>query len=775
MKAFIFPGQGSQHVGMGKGLFEQFPDTVRAADRILGYSLEELCLEDPKKQLAKTNFTQPALYAINALSYRKLIEEGALQPAYFAGHSLGEYNALHAAGVFDFEVGLRLVQRRGKLMSEASEGAMAAVLACDEEKIRGILQDNNISTLDIANLNSPDQIVIAGPRKDIIAASPLFDAIKVRYIPLNVSAPFHSRYMQPVVSEFTRYLSEFDFRSPVVPVISNVYARPYQNHQMKDNLALQIKSPVNWIDSIRFLMGQGVDEYEEVGPGKVLTKLVHVIQAKTTPLHVESSKTEVELAVIEPVNVTQAGKVKTPKLASLGREASAQSGSAITPITLGSEAFKQAYNTRLAYIAGGMANAVASKDLVVKMAKARLLSFFGTEGLSLADIASSIEFIQENIDANQPYGMNLLCSLTVPEREMKMVDLFIKYGVKHVEASSYPQLTPAIVKYRLTGVSLDSTGRPKAKNNIIAKVSRSEVAEAFLSPAPEWIVNALLQQGLITKQEAEYARLIPVADDICVQSDCGGSTNMAVVTTLFPAVMHLRDVLCNKYNYPELVRVGAGGGIGTPFAAASVFMLGADFILTGSINQCTVESGASHLVKDMLHDIDVQHTAYAPASDMFELGSKVQVLSRGVFFPSRANKLYELWKHYDSFDAIDSKTRKQIEEKYFKCSFDDAFVKARDTYINTAPELIRKAESNPKQMMSMVFKWYLHHSMHAAISGDAADKVNYQVYCGPALGAFNQWVKGTDIESWRNRYVDKIADKLMSSTAEFLNYRIKML
>jgi trans-AT polyketide synthase/acyltransferase/oxidoreductase domain-containing protein len=235
-----------------------------------------------------------------------------------------------------------------------------------------------------------------------------------------------------------------------------------------------------------------------------------------------------------------------------------------------------------------------------------------------------------------------------------------------------------------------------------------------------------------------------------------------------PAMIKLRNEMMEKYKYSKKIHVGAAGGIGTPEAAAAAFILGADFILTGSINQCTVEAGTSDSVKDLLQQMNVQDTDYAPAGDMFELGAKVQVLKKGLFFPARANKLYELYRQYNSLDEIDQKTRTQIQEKYFKRSFESIYEDIKSYYPSHEVE---KAEQNPKHKMALIFRWYFGYSTRLALNGEEESRVDYQVHCGPALGSFNQWVKGTALEDWRKRHVDEIAIKLIRETADLLNQR----
>ena len=279
MLAYVFPGQGSQSRGMGEGLFERYPDLTSKADEVLGYSIRELCLEDPRRELNKTQFTQPALFVVNALSYLSKREDTGKTPDFVAGHSLGEFNALLASGCFDFETGLKLVKKRGELMSDAPKGGMAAILNSSKDDIEKTLKENNLINIDIANYNTGSQIVISGPIADIGKAQSFFQGGKVMYYPLNTSGAFHSRYMEPVREKFKAYLNSFTFSGLEIPVISNVTALPYSAEQVVENLSNQISSCVLWSDSVRYLIEESRRSgesilIEEVGHGDVLTKIV---------------------------------------------------------------------------------------------------------------------------------------------------------------------------------------------------------------------------------------------------------------------------------------------------------------------------------------------------------------------------------------------------------------------------------------------------------------------------------------------------------------------
>ncbi len=273
---YLFPGQGSQSVGMGEEVFDEYSDLVSKADEILGYSIRTLCLEDPDSQLNLTHYTQPALYTVEALTW---LSKSQKTPDYLAGHSLGEYAALFAAGAFDFETGLRLVQKRGELMGKAEGGGMAAVIGLDGDAVRKILDSSSAEKVDVANFNSPSQAILSGPKEELDSLKSTFEEGGARrYIPLKVSAAFHSRYMEDAGKDFAVFLDDIDFGELNVPVISNVTAKPYGDGEIRDNLARQITSPVRWQESIDYILDNADDpQFEELGPGNVLTKLVQQI------------------------------------------------------------------------------------------------------------------------------------------------------------------------------------------------------------------------------------------------------------------------------------------------------------------------------------------------------------------------------------------------------------------------------------------------------------------------------------------------------------------
>lgn len=760
MTVYVFPGQGSQQKGMGKELFAEFSRLTKLADDILGYSIRTVCLENPDEILGQTQYTQPALYTVNAFHYLKKTRETDEKPNYVAGHSLGEYNALFAAGVFDFETGLKLVKKRGELMSQCYGGGMAAVLGLNEQQIAEVLALNGLDQLDIANFNSPTQIVLSGPKEEIKQAEGIFEKTPnvQMFIPLKTSGAFHSRYMQQVKSEFSSYLNEFHFFPPAIPIISNVEARPY-GENIKANLIAQIDHPVKWTESIRYLMGKGEIDFLELGPGHVLTSLIGQIKNKSKPLIVEDRLTKDKEAMGRRTEQNVPPSDSPARLC-------------LTASSLGSDSFKRDYNLKYAYLTGGMYRGISSTDLVVKVGKAGMMGFFGSGGLKPVEIEQAIITIQKGLNQGEAYGINLVHQFNHPQREEEIVHLLLKYNVTVMEASAFLGITPALIIYRAKGLKPSSDNSIRCHHRIIAKVSRPEVAEAFLSPPPERLLNKLQMEGKITSQEAKWLRQIPMADDLTVEADSGGHTDAGVAYALLPTIIRLRDRLQTKYAYNREIRIGAAGGIGTPEAAAAAFTLGAAYILTGSINQCTIEANTSDSAKNLLQQMNVQDTEYAPAGDLFELGAKIQVLKKGVFFPARANKLWELYRHYESWESIDKHVREHIEEIYFKCKYEEVYAKIRDHYTT---EDLQKFEKNPKQKMAAIFKWYFHYTNQLTLNDQQESKVDFQIHCGPALGSFNEWVKGTDLENWHNRHVDHIGKYLMDETAQLLTERFQQL
>ncbi|UFJ42074.1 ACP S-malonyltransferase [Brevibacillus humidisoli] len=294
--AFVFPGQGSQYVGMGAELAEKSDAAKRVfaeADNALGFSLSTLCFEGPEEQLRLTANTQPAILTASVAVWAVLQEQlPGVQPHFVAGHSLGEYSALVAAGSIRFADAVRTVRSRGQFMEEAvpaGQGAMAAVLGLERAELQSVCEEVSAggNPVQLANLNCPGQIVISGSAEGVNQASEKArEAGAKRVMPLNVSGPFHSSLMAPAAEKLASVLEGVPIEDAEMPVVANVSARSVQQAaEIKQSLVQQVSSPVLWEDSVQYMVDQGVTTFVEIGPGKVLAGLIKKIAPKGTVVH----------------------------------------------------------------------------------------------------------------------------------------------------------------------------------------------------------------------------------------------------------------------------------------------------------------------------------------------------------------------------------------------------------------------------------------------------------------------------------------------------------
>ncbi|MDF3054766.1 MAG: Enoyl-[acyl-carrier-protein] reductase [Gammaproteobacteria bacterium] len=439
------------------------------------------------------------------------------------------------------------------------------------------------------------------------------------------------------------------------------------------------------------------------------------------------------------------------------------------PEWLGSQTFTAAHRTRFPYIVGEMANGIATAEMVIASVKAGMMGFFGAAGLMPAVIEKNIHVINNALGHNaDAWGSNLIHSPQEPHLEEKAVDLYLHYGVRRVSTSAYMSLNPNVVYYACKGLTATPEGEIVRQNFILAKISRPEIAKLFMSPAPQKILSDLVAAKKLTPEEAALAAHIPLAEDITVEGDSGGHTDNRPLTALFPTIYKLAEQLTQQYGYRTPIRVGAAGGLGTPSAIAAAFSMGAAYVLTGSVNHIAVESGLSEEGKQMLAQAGIADVAMAAAADMFEMGVKLQVLKRGTLFSGRANKLYDIYSQNKSLEAISDEQKKILETQILNRSLDSIWEETMAFFKDRDPAQLSKAEKDAKHKMALVFRWYLGLSSRWAIAGDSSRKSDYQIWCGPAMGAFNDWVRGSFLEALSERTVEQIGKNLLEGAAVIL-------
>jgi trans-AT polyketide synthase, acyltransferase and oxidoreductase domains len=440
----------------------------------------------------------------------------------------------------------------------------------------------------------------------------------------------------------------------------------------------------------------------------------------------------------------------------------------VYPEWLGSSEFLETHGVRFPYVSGAMAHGIASPRLVLAMARAELLAFYGSAGVAPADVETNVIGIQRELqDVGASWGSDLIHTPHDPTLEEKLVELYLNLGVRRVSASAFMRLTPAVVRYACTGLSLSPDGTIRRENHLFAKLSRPETARLFMSPAPAEIVAALAARGVLTEREASLAAHVALAEDITVEADSGGHTDNRPLTVLLPAIFELRAELQSSHRFARATRIGAAGGIGTPGAVAAAFGLGAAYVMTGSTNQASAEAGTSDLAKEMLAAAELTDVAMAPSPDMFEMGVKVQVLKRGTMFAPRASLLRELYRTYAGLDELPPDVVARIEREIFQRPLAEVWEETRAFFASRDPREVERAESDPKHKMALVFRWYIGLASHWAIQGVPTRKTDFQIWCGPAMGAFNRWVRGSFLADRSNRAVVQIALNLLEGAAIF--------
>lgn len=432
------------------------------------------------------------------------------------------------------------------------------------------------------------------------------------------------------------------------------------------------------------------------------------------------------------------------------------------PEQLGDHGFCTDLGLRYPYLGGSMAKGISSAAMVEALGAAGMLGFFGAAGLPLESVEAALDRLASS---GAPYGVNLIHSPHEPELETALAELYIRKEVRLVEASAFLALTLPLVRYRVHGIYRGVNGEIVAPNRIIAKVSREELAERFFSPPPEKFLKALVADATITAEQAAMAALIPMAQELTAEADSGGHTDNRPALGLFPTILSLAGRMQARHGYGFRLRVGLAGGIGTPASAAAAFAMGAAYIMAGSVHQACIESGTSDAVREMLAVTRQADVTMAPAADMFEMGVTVQVAKRGTMFPMRAAKLYELYRNHAGLDDIPPAEREKLEKSLFLAPLEQIWRETRAYFLRRDPRQVERAERDPRHRMALVFRWYLGQGAHWAKEGEPSRRLDYQIWCGPAMGAFNEWTSGSFLENPDQRTVVTVALNLLFGAA----------
>nr|WP_224982324.1 PfaD family polyunsaturated fatty acid/polyketide biosynthesis protein [Geomonas agri] len=470
-------------------------------------------------------------------------------------------------------------------------------------------------------------------------------------------------------------------------------------------------------------------------------------------------------AVRHPLYLVQRDGALVPELGGSGSVNSCVGyAPACLPENLGDPSFCREIGIRFPYLGGSMAKGISSAAMAEELGRAGMLGFFGAAGLPISTVSDTADRLKQSL-GDIPYGFNLIHSPHEPELEKELAELYIRKDVRIIEASAFLALTLPLVRYRLHGIKRAADGSIVTPNRIIAKVSREELAAKFFAPAPEKLLRALVENGSITAEQAELAAHVPLAQDVTAEADSGGHTDNRPAMALFPTINSLAARLERQYDYDCKLRVGLGGGVSTPASAAAAFAMGAAYIMTGSVNQACVESGTSDTVRSMLAGTRQADVTMAPAADMFEMGVTVQVLKRGTMFPMRAAKLYELYRAYGSMDEIPAPEREKLEKTMFLAPLEEIWRGTREYFLKRDPSQVERSERDPKHKMALVFRWYLGMGAHWAKDGIENRKMDYQVWCGPAMGAFNEWAAGSFLEAAAERKIVTVALNILQGAA----------
>lgn len=767
MKAVLFAGQGAQYPGMGADYFDLYPDHVWQASDILGYDVKELCLQNPDNKLGLTEYTQPALFLVNSLTYMAATERGERRADFYAGHSLGEYNALYAAGAFDFETGLRLVQKRGALMAEANGGGMAAILGIHPKKIEELLVAHQLTNIDLANYNSPTQTVVSGDIDELKQCETILSDAGVRCVMLDVSAPFHSRFMVSAENKYREFLAGLQFGDLRQPVISNVTAAPHCLSELRDNLSCQISHSVKWMASMRYLLAQGVDAFSEIG-GKALSKMLAQIQdydrqandlASQELQHQESDRQELPSPAISSTTA-RSGSAPTSFVQS--KNPTNISNETNTQASFNSP-FCASYGVKLPYIASALPGRACSPEWVVELARSGVLGFLGTELSSAAQLREDIRAVQADLE-RQAYGVSLFCEHGMSAADREKIDCCLAHEVSCIQALDYVEPSMAMVLYRLKGLSVsrdtDGVKRVLSRHRLVVRVDDPQLAGRFFAPPSQDVVDELFRQRHISAEQRDNAKHISLCSELYYDASTFSDTAAGKLADM----QRESESYKRQYNYAEKINLGVAAGFGDPRSVAEFFSLDVDFIVTDSINQCTLEANLPVTLKDSLASCSAADIVMAPAHEKFILGLKSPILNLDNCYPERANYLFDLYAQYEDLTHVPRDAVEYMERDIFGESLENVWLSVSSRLIESGRgEHVRRAARSEKYKMLLVFSSYLDRIRAVNLNENPEE---FFLTINEGMGRFNEWSMGTNFTHWKQRHASEIASALMSAVTQ---------
>lgn len=446
----------------------------------------------------------------------------------------------------------------------------------------------------------------------------------------------------------------------------------------------------------------------------------------------------------------------------------------VPPGSLGAASFRERHGLRAAYVAGPIGYGVTGPAFVSALGRAQLLGFFGTSGLDPDAIIDGLAALAAET-GGAPAGV----ALPAHTDDRRLVELVLVQSrlldLRRVLAYASAPPSPELIRFRASGLRRMPDGRLLVRNRLFVQVHNPDAAEAWMRPPSAEILDALVARGQITVPEASLARRLPVAEDIIAEAPPGARSERWPLFALLPSMQRLRARLLDEEGYASRgvrIHLGASGEMGDPATVHAAFHLGADFVVTGNINQTTVEAATSLRVKELLAEANVSDCRGAPSHDRFEVGGRVQVLSRGTRFPQQAERLYDLYKRHAGLGDIPADERASVEKGVFHRPLEELCEELLTDLQLKRPEEADLAVEDPRHQMALLFRWYLDQSARWAVAGTPGRRRDYQIWCGPAVGLFNDWVRGTWLQPLVARRAVAVADALLRGAAVLARVRL---